>query len=98
MDKPNCYQCKWRGTLPGDAHSCCRHSSNAEILSNPLAQIFGLMASIGRTSPLQVESKLKVKGNPHGIKMGWFNWPVNFDPVWLLECDGFEAKEEEIEK
>lgn len=31
----------------------------------------------------------KVKGHPHGIRRGWFLWPVNFDPVWLLSCDGF---------
>ena len=22
-------------------------------------------------------------------------WPLNFDPVWLLECDGFSAKDED---
>jgi hypothetical protein len=31
----------------------------------------------------------KVIGNPHGIKHGWFNWPLNFDPTWLISCDGF---------
>jgi hypothetical protein len=31
----------------------------------------------------------EVKGHEHGIKSGWFNWPLNFDPTWLLECDGF---------
>lgn len=35
----------------------------------------------------------KVKGNPHGIKNGWFRWPFNFDPTWLVECDGFKQKE-----
>ncbi len=35
-----------------------------------------------------------VKGNPHGIRNGWFNWPWNFDPVWLVDCDGFEASEQ----
>jgi hypothetical protein len=31
----------------------------------------------------------KVAGNPHGIKSGWFRWPLNFDPTWLVSCDGF---------
>lgn len=35
----------------------------------------------------------KVKGNKYGIKNGWFNFPFNFDPVWLKSCDGFEKKE-----
>lgn len=35
----------------------------------------------------------RVKGNAGGIRRGWFFWPFNFDPVWLVECTGFEAKE-----
>lgn len=30
-----------------------------------------------------------VTGNEHGIRNGWFRWPLNFDPTWLLTCDGF---------
>ena len=30
-----------------------------------------------------------VTGNKHGIKNGWFQWPFNFDPIWLESCDGF---------
>ena len=33
-----------------------------------------------------------VTGNAHGMKMGWFYWPVNFDPTWLKSCDGFAPK------
>ena len=31
----------------------------------------------------------KVKGHEQGIMNGWFMWPINYDPVWLLECDGY---------
>ena len=31
----------------------------------------------------------KVEGNPVGIRRGWFLWPLNFDPAWLVSCDGF---------
>jgi len=31
-----------------------------------------------------------VKGNPQAIKYDWFRWPSNFDPVWLMQCNGFE--------
>jgi len=24
---------------------------------------------------------LRIKGDKHGISKGWFNWPINFDPV-----------------
>jgi hypothetical protein len=30
-----------------------------------------------------------VTGSPHGIRRGWFLWPLRFDPVWLESCDGF---------
>ncbi len=63
-EKPNCYQCKHRFPIPGDAHSRC---------ANPDAQ---------------------VRGNDHGITHGWFCWPVNFDPVWLVSCDGFAPQEQ----
>ena len=36
-----------------------------------------------------------VEGHPFGVKNGWFSWPHNFDPVWLLSCNGFEGKEGE---
>jgi len=38
--------------------------------------------------------KAKVEGDEHGIKSGWFFWPFNFDPRWLLSCDGFKEKED----
>lgn len=60
-DKPNCYKCKHRRDLSGDAHSKC---------ANPRAN---------------------VRGNPHGVRGGWFFWPLNFDPTWLESCDGFEG-------
>jgi len=32
MNKPNCYECKYRGEVPGDAHSCCNHPA---VKQNP---------------------------------------------------------------
>lgn len=30
------------------------------------------------------------KGNPHGIKAGWYMFPFNYDPVWMAEkCKAF---------
>lgn len=36
-----------------------------------------------------------VAANARGIRMGWFNWPLNFDPVWLISCDGFSDNPED---
>lgn len=94
MSKPNCYKCKHRGTLPGDAHSSCQHPKARGNLAEPFGKLLSIFASVQRVAPVIGSSaaELNVKGNPHGIKSGWFNWPYNFDPVWLENCDGFEEK------
>ncbi len=91
--KPDCYKCKWRGDLAGDAHSCCKHPTLNEVTSDPVASVMAIFASVGRMPPIQAGiDKLGIKANYHGIKNGWFNFPFNFDPVWLEECKGFTAK------
>lgn len=43
-----------------------------------------------------VKPDSKMRGNIHGIKNGWFWYPVNFDPIWATkECSNFEEKEKE---
>jgi len=37
----------------------------------------------------------KIRGNEHGIRKGWFFWPLNFDPTWLISCDGFSDNPED---
>ena len=89
-DKPDCYQCRHRGEVPGSAHSCCNHPA-AGNGPNP----FAILASVGRVTPvvnIGGAEKLNIEANPHGVRRGWFNWPYNFDPVWLKRCDGFTAK------
>jgi hypothetical protein len=61
--KPDCYECAFRGGVPGSCHSSCRKWT------------------------------AQVSANEHGIKMGWFAWPFDFDPVWLVSCDSFQPKE-----
>jgi len=36
----------------------------------------------------------KMIGNKNGIRNGWFNYPINFDPVWKQkECNNYETKD-----
>lgn len=44
------------------------------------------------TSPA-APAQIHVEGDNYGIAKGWFSWPFNFDPVWLIACDGFEPNE-----
>lgn len=92
MSKPNCYDCKYRGSVPGSAHSSCHHPNNKELLENPLLGMLSIFANVRRVPAIQGETGLNVIGNNHGISKGWFNWPCNFDPTWLERCDGFEKK------
>lgn len=35
-----------------------------------------------------------VTGSPHGIRKGWFMYPLEFDPVWMTtQCSTFESAE-----
>lgn len=82
--KPNCYACKHRRDLLGDAHSKCVHPriSQEDAILSPLLGILGM--------PSPAQKRLNVSAHQHGIKNGWFAWPINFDPCWLITCDGFE--------
>lgn len=37
--------------------------------------------------------KAIVTGDKHGIEKGWFFHPINYDPVWLLTCNGYSEDE-----
>ena len=39
-----------------------------------------------------------VTADPLGDEQDWFDWPYNFDPVWLRECDGYQQQEESHER
>ena len=98
-DKPNCYECKHRGSVPGSCHSRCEHPTNAEPGDrDPVSEVMAIFASVGRGGPVIGDTAVKmgIKGDPHGIRSGWFNWPFNFDPVWLESCNGFEPKKAKV--
>jgi hypothetical protein len=44
------------------------------------------------------KTELEVKGDAYGRRSGWFSFPVDFDPVWLESCNGFENKEPATEE
>ena len=80
----DCYKCKYRGNVPGDAHSCWRYPGNK-------TGMFDFFLNENKKN----ESNLNIKAELHGVMNGWFFWPVNFDPVWLINCNGFTPKEDE---
>lgn len=93
--KPNCYKCKYRGKVPGSAHSRCHHPANEAVLGNSMLGL-AMALSGGRAPQAHVEG-LTVVGHELGHRGGWFAHPHNFDPVWLVSCNGFEAKAADVE-
>lgn len=96
MTKKKCYDCKYRGSIPGDVHSCCKHPNLGNVTKDPLAGMMAIFASVGRVSPQMdihaISKEFEIKANIHGIRNGWFNWPWNFDPIWLENCNAFTLK------
>ncbi len=93
-EKADCYECKYRGTVPGSCHSKCEHPACKQVATDHpmiglLAMLGGNRGGVGCVSP----QELNIKADPHGIASGWFSFPFNFDPVWLENCDGFIAKD-----
>lgn len=86
MKNPSCYECKYRGEIPGDAHSMCHHP-----LVKQSTNVFSALADMLGGKNVEAQLKLNILADPAGIRRGWFMWPANFDPVWLRNCDGFES-------
>lgn len=40
----------------------------------------------------------KVGANAYGVAQGWCFWPINFDPLWIISCDGFEPRQQKTEQ
>jgi hypothetical protein len=86
----NCYSCKFRLEVPGSAHSRCGaiKDKEKEISSLEIALLLG-------TVSLLVNEEVAISLNPHGVKSGWANWPLDFDPVWIDKCLIFKNKEDD---
>ena len=85
--RPNCYECKYRGCADYSAHSTCNHPRVNDLVLKILA-LHCLTMGIRKGAI----ADLNISYNNHGFKNGWFYWPLNYDPVWLETCDGFENK------
>jgi len=93
-----CYQCEYRREVPGDAHSQCVHPVTKNLRGG-LGAILGMLSPafggglISITPEVRAAGhKIGLKANIHGIEGGWFRWPYNFDPTWLVDCKGFTKR------
>lgn len=84
-----CFTCQHRGSVPGSTHSRCHHPSIVSTDRNELLAMLSGDIAIDTKSA----DTLGIKASAHGITKGWFNWPYDFDPTWLENCNGFERSE-----
>ncbi len=76
----DCYSCRHVGTVPGSAHVCCNHPKVGNSSTDPVSAIIAMFD--GRAD------ELGIKMNPHGVKCGWCSWPIEFDSIWIENCNG----------
>ncbi len=89
--KSNCYTCIHRGNFEGSAHSCCERFPLDMRLKIGMMYMKG--AEIALENKQTSEKIPTVKLDPHGVKNGWCDWPIQFDPVWVSDCFFYEEKE-----
>lgn len=93
----NCYGCRYRGPAnSGSVHSKCEHPNIGDLSQDSLLKLFSIFASVDRVpsimfSPKVLDSmeKLGITVDETGFKNNWVNWPFDFDPIWILTCEGF---------
>lgn len=65
-------------------------------------RMMAIFGSVGRVPPVggnQQNKGIKVVGDEYGIRSGWFQYPLNFDPCWLNKCSAYlEGHQKWIDK
>jgi hypothetical protein len=92
-NKLNCYKCIHRSQAIVLAHSSCNHPATTADLENTYANIMAVLASRGHADPIvstDVVKQLNIKLNEEGIANGSANFPWDYNPVWVKNCNGFE--------
>jgi hypothetical protein len=88
-----------RGSVPQSEHSCCKALRNkASHPNDPGVIKLETHLAIGLVSLKTDEDEDVIKINPHGRKNGWANWPLDFDPTWVSECQFYLPKDPTFEK
>lgn len=85
MNNNSCYNCEYKRNLPYDSHFKCKYPFLTDESSMHLASlsIVNIDAFINN-----VEDNFGFSVNKHGIQNGWFSFPENYDPVWMIgECN-----------
>jgi hypothetical protein len=75
----NCYNCPYRKPCVGSTHSQCTHP----IFEPPNNFMLALALLRNPTLALTTNEGTILEFNEHGVRSGWCNFPINFDPIWV---------------
>jgi len=91
---PSCKtrRCVHQRGIPGDCHIECAYPIIKDNITELFSDVFRILDGRGgpRCTLNSIMKQMGVRGDETGIKNGWFNWPFNFDPMWLICCAKFE--------
>jgi hypothetical protein len=79
-DCHNCVHCK---NVPGSAHKQCT------ALGNPFKVFMAFKLGTAIVEIKDGDESFEypvITLNPVGVKGGWANWPIDFDPTWVDNC------------
>lgn len=83
-----CYNCIHRGTVPNSRHSSCQHPDVLHMDCGTYRTVIRRLAN--EEEVIRISGGMGVHFDEQGVKGGYALWPFNFDPIWLVECIGFQ--------
>lgn len=86
-----CLTCKHRGTVPNSRHSTCKHPDVLHMDCDTYAMVIQRLAR--GEEVIRITGAMGVQFDKDGVDGNWALWPFNFDPIWLVECLGYEEAE-----
>lgn len=90
MKNPNCHDCIWSRKLPGSVNLLC---TITKVIDPD--DWCGLARKIvkGEVSLVHKDTNEPMITICEQAKsLGWANWPIDFDPVWIEDCQYFADK------
>ena len=91
-ERPDCHKCRHSRSIPGDAHIRCAHPKVTLPGNDPIVEMISILLGAGRCSGPVPFPGIDITASRVGVEKGYFAWPFNFDPIWLVSCTGYELK------
>lgn len=88
--KPNCRVCIHARKKDYTHHLYCAHPEGKMDGDGSIVKVMTLL-KYKKTEIIEGPmTELMIIQSKHGQEKGWCTWPLDFDPIWLENCDGFE--------